>query len=249
MNDILNNNLVVIALASFVISAIVLYSGFGLSTLLLPVFALFFPLPLAIAAAAIVHLVSNLFKFTLFYRNINWPTVFKFGVPAMFAAIIGSLLLSTISADEMLLARIIGGLIIFFALFELLPVLKKIVIPPKWLSLGGLISGFFGGLSGHQGAIRSAFLLKTQTSKDTYIATGVAIAILVDLNRLVVYGTSTIAFTNNDFSTALVVAIGASLLGILVGNKFYKKINFNFIQNLVGALLLLIGVLVFTGLI
>jgi uncharacterized membrane protein YfcA len=233
VNDILNNNLVVISLASFVISAIVLYSGFGLSTLLLPVFALFFPLPLAIAAAAIVHLVSNLFKFTLFYRNINWPTVFKFGVPAMFAAIIGSLLLS----------------IIFFALFELLPVLKKIVIPPKWLSLGGLISGFFGGLSGHQGAIRSAFLLKTQTSKDTYIATGVAIAILVDLNRLAVYGTITIAFTNNDFSTALVVAIGASLLGILVGNKFYKKINFNFIQNLVGALLLLIGVLVFTGVI
>jgi len=168
----------------------------------------------------------------------------------MFAAILGSLLLSTISADEMLLARIIGGLIIFFALFELLPVLKKIVIPPKWLSLGGLISGFFGGLSGHQGAIRSAFLLKTQTSKDTYIATGVAIAILVDLNRLVVYGSSsTIAFTNKDFSTALVVAIGASLLGILVSNKFYKKIKFNAIQNLVGALLLVIGVLVFTGLI
>jgi uncharacterized membrane protein YfcA len=128
-------------------------------------------------------------------------------------------------------------------------VLKKIVIPPKWLSLGGLISGFFGGLSGHQGAIRSAFLLKTQNSKDTYIATGVAIAILVDLNRLAVYGTSTIAFTNNGFSTALVVAIGASLLGILVGNRFYRKINFNAIQNLVGALLLLIGVLVFTGLI
>lgn len=249
MNDILSNNLVLIALASFVISAIVLYSGFGLSTLLLPVFALFFPLPAAIAAAAIVHLVSNLFKFYLFKRNIDWPTVFKFGVPAMFAAVIGSLLLINISADEMLLARIIGGLIIFFALFELLPVLKKIVIPPKWLSLGGLISGFFGGLSGHQGAIRSAFLLKTQTSKDTYIATGVAIAILVDINRLVIYGTSTISFSNSNISTALVVAVGSSLLGILVGNKFYKKISFNFIQTLVGALLLLIGVLVFTGVI
>ncbi|MDA2977963.1 MAG: hypothetical protein O3B81_04240 [Actinomycetota bacterium] len=76
-----------------------------------------------------------------------------------------------------------------------------------------------------------------------------AIAILVDINRLVIYGTSTIAFSDSNISTALVVAIGASLLGILVGNKFYKKINFNFIQNLVGALLLLIGVLVFTGVI
>ena len=52
MNALLSNNLVLIALASFVISAIVLYSGFGLSTLLLPIFALFFPLPAAIAAAA-----------------------------------------------------------------------------------------------------------------------------------------------------------------------------------------------------
>jgi uncharacterized membrane protein YfcA len=249
VNDILNNNLVLIAVASFVISAIVLYSGFGLSTLLMPVFALFFPLPVAIAAAAIVHLVSNLFKFYLFKRNIDWPTVFKFGIPAMFAAVIGSLLLTNISADEMLLARIIGGLIIFFALFELLPVLKKIMIPIKWLSFGGLISGFFGGLSGHQGAIRSAFLLKTQNSKDTYIATGVTIAIMVDINRLLIYGTSTISFTDNSISTALLVAVGASLLGIFVSNKFYKKINFNFIQNLVGALLLLIGVLVFTGLI
>ena len=249
MNDILNNNLVLIAVASFVISAIVLYSGFGLSTLLMPVFAIFFPLPVAIAAAAVVHLVSNLFKFALFYKRIDWPTVFKFGIPAMFAAVIGSLLLTNISADEILMARIIGGLIIFFALFELLPVLKKIIIPLKWLSFGGLISGFFGGLSGHQGAVRSAFLLKTQTSKNTYIATGVTIAIMVDINRLIIYGTSTISFTNKNISTALVVAIGASLLGILVSNKFNKKINFNATQNLVGALLLLIGVLVFTGLI
>ena len=249
MNDILNNNLVLIAVASFVISAIVLYSGFGLSTLLMPVFAIFFPLPVAIAAAAVVHLVSNLFKFALFYKRIDWPTVFKFGIPAMFAAVIGSLLLTNISADEILMARIIGGLIIFFALFELLPVLKKIIIPLKWLSFGGLISGFFGGLSGHQGAARSAFLLKTQTSKNTYIATGVTIAIMVDINRLIIYGTSTISFTDKNISTALVVAIGASLLGILVSNKFNKKINFNATQNLVGALLLLIGVLVFTGLI
>jgi uncharacterized membrane protein YfcA len=249
VNDILNNNLVLIAVASFVISAIVLYSGFGLSTLLMPVFAIFFPLPVAIAAAAVVHLVSNLFKFALFYKRIDWPTVFKFGIPAMFAAVIGSLLLTNISADEILMARIIGGLIIFFALFELLPVLKKIIIPLKWLSFGGLISGFFGGLSGHQGAARSAFLLKTQTSKNTYIATGVTIAIMVDINRLIIYGTSTISFTDKNISTALVVAIGASLLGILVSNKFNKKINFNATQNLVGALLLLIGVLVFTGLI
>lgn len=30
----------------------------------------------------------------------------------------------------------------------------------KYLPIGGFMSGFFGGLSGHQGALRSAFLIK-----------------------------------------------------------------------------------------
>jgi len=43
-----------------------LLSGFGLGTLLLPVFALFFPLPVAIAATALVHLANNFFKLMCF---------------------------------------------------------------------------------------------------------------------------------------------------------------------------------------
>lgn len=46
------------------------------------------------------------------------------------------------------------------------------MFPPHWLPLGGLLSGFFGGLSGNQGALRSAFLLKAGLSKEAFIATG-----------------------------------------------------------------------------
>lgn len=46
------------------------------------------------------------------------------------------------------------------------------------------MSGFFGGLSGNQGAFRSAFLIKAGLSKDAYIATGVVAAVIVDLTRL-----------------------------------------------------------------
>ena len=37
-----------------------------------------------------------------------------------------------------------------------------LALPSRWLALGGVLSGFFGGLSGNQGALRSAFLLKSQ---------------------------------------------------------------------------------------
>jgi len=45
--------LVLIGLAALLTSGLTLFSGFGLGTILMPVFALFFPLPLAIAATAV----------------------------------------------------------------------------------------------------------------------------------------------------------------------------------------------------
>ena len=47
--------LILIGLAALFTSALTLFSGFGLGTILMPVFALFFPLPLAIAATAVVR--------------------------------------------------------------------------------------------------------------------------------------------------------------------------------------------------
>ena len=49
----------IVCVASLLASALTLFSGFGLGTLLMPVVALFFPLELAIAMTAIVHLANN----------------------------------------------------------------------------------------------------------------------------------------------------------------------------------------------
>jgi len=56
----------------------------------------------------------------------------------------------------------IAVLLLFFAIFELLPRFKHFSFDRKYLPLGGILSGFFGGLSGNQGALRSAFLVKSQ---------------------------------------------------------------------------------------
>ena len=54
---------VIIAVASVFASLLTFISGFGLGTVLLPVFSLFFDIEVAIAATAIVHLFNNIFKF------------------------------------------------------------------------------------------------------------------------------------------------------------------------------------------
>jgi len=68
-------------------------SGFGLGTLLTPILALLYPLPLAIAAAGVVHFANNVFKFYLMARFANWDIVSRFAVPAAFASVTGAVVL------------------------------------------------------------------------------------------------------------------------------------------------------------
>ena len=68
---------VVVCAVALVVSALTLFSGFGLGTLLMPAFALFFPVPVAIAATAVVHLANNVFKVALVGRRADWSVVVR----------------------------------------------------------------------------------------------------------------------------------------------------------------------------
>ena len=99
----------IISLASFTVATLTFFSGFGLGTLLMPVFALFFPVELAIAATAIVHLANNIFKAILVGKNAVWKIVLKFAVPAALLAMVGALLLVRMSDLEPLVMYSIGS--------------------------------------------------------------------------------------------------------------------------------------------
>ena len=53
---------------------------------LMPAFALFFPVPVAVAATAVVHLANNLFKVALVGRKADWAVVLRFAIPECFCA-------------------------------------------------------------------------------------------------------------------------------------------------------------------
>ena len=91
--------LIIVALFALFASLLTFFSGFGLGTILMPVFALFFPIEAAIALTGIVHLLNNLFKITLVGNKANWNIVLKFGVPAIISAFIGAWILMFFSGD------------------------------------------------------------------------------------------------------------------------------------------------------
>ncbi|WP_324712199.1 hypothetical protein [Flavobacterium columnare] len=53
---------IIICIVAFIGAGLTLFSGFGLGTLLLPVFGLFFPIEIAITLTALVHFLNNVFK-------------------------------------------------------------------------------------------------------------------------------------------------------------------------------------------
>ncbi|TVP98017.1 MAG: sulfite exporter TauE/SafE family protein [Planctomycetaceae bacterium] len=260
----------VVCVVALVVAALTLFSGFGLGTLLMPAFALFFPLPVAVAATAVVHLANNLFKVLLVGRNADWKVVLRFAVPAAVAAIGGALLLEFMSDAAPVATYSLGDrtheitpvklviavLIVGFAILELMPKFEKTAFDPKYIPLGGLLSGFFGGLSGHQGALRTAFLIRSGLPKEAFIGTMVVSAVVVDIARLTVYGATFLggsfaAVSQNGYSVGALIAAGtaAAFVGSFIGARLVKKVTMRAIQVLVGAMLLLLGIALGTGLV
>ncbi|MFB3080699.1 MAG: TSUP family transporter [Nitrosomonadaceae bacterium] len=257
-------DLVLIGLVAFLVSGLTLFSGFGLGTVLMPVFALFFPVPLAIAATAVVHFANNIFKFGLMAKHANWRAVVRFSIPAALAALAGAVLLNMFDRMPLLGSYAFGGstfeitvvkaaigtLIVFFAILELSPWFQELALPPRWLPLGGALSGFFGGLSGNQGALRSAFLLKAGLSKDAFVATGVVSAVFVDATRLMVYGTGFLASyltKSQELITPIVVGMICAFTGAFIGKQFLQRVTLKAVRVMVATAILLIGLGLLAG--
>lgn len=253
--------------AALAAAALTFFTGFGLGTLLMPVFALYFPIDIAIGATAIVHLANNVFSAGLVGRHADWKVVARFGIPAALAAIFGAWLLErlagagtvatytvgsrvcTITAAKLVVAGVIGA----FAALELSPGFGSLSFPPGLVPVGGVISGFFGGISGHQGALRSAFLLRLGLSKERFVATGKMTAIVIDLSRLAVYGLTFkvgLASFREHGGVGLVIAASlAAFVGSVVGARLLRKVRIEGLRRFIGAMLVVMALALGAGLI
>ena len=255
--------MLLVILVAALAAGLTLFSGFGLGSLLLPAFAVFFPLDVAVAATAVVHLANNLFKAALLGRYADLRVVAAFAIPGAVAAFAGAWVLHLISelptlsvwhlggrACQVTTAGVtIGGLILVFAVLELLPRFHRVGFRRELVPLGGLLSGFLGGLSGHQGALRTAFLVRLGLARETFLATGIVAAIVIDVVRLSVYA--------GDFRGQLARLEGAgdlvlagtiaALTGSYVGRRLIHKVTMEGIRLLVGAMLVLLGLAIAIG--
>ena len=254
---------IIICLAALIASALTFFSGFGLGTILMPVFAIFFPVEVAIGLTAVVHFLNGLFKVFLVGKNANWNVALRFGIVAALSALVGAWLLSLLAHLPVLYTYQISGhefhitpiksvialLLLIFTILELTPKFHELSFDKKYLPLGGMVSGFFGGLSGNQGAFRTAFLIKSGLSKEAFIATGVVIACMIDIARLSYYSQSILVLDRNTNYLLLASATLSAFIGAFLGNRLLKKITMDTVQWIVSIFLIAVAILLATGIV
>lgn len=186
----------------------------------------------------------------------------SFGIAALIAACAGAYVLTLIDSSQLVfdyelvgkqlrttpVRCVIAFLMAAFALMDLLGVAEKWVMDPRWMPVGGILSGFFGGLSGNQGAFRTMFLLKAGLTKEELIGTGAAIGCLVDIGRLMIYWGQINSPELNLHLPLLTAAIASAIAGTLVGNRLLKKVSLKGIEIAASILLLAIAFGLGTGL-
>jgi uncharacterized membrane protein YfcA len=255
---------IIIPIAAFFAALLTFFSGFGLGTILTPIFMIFFVPELAIALTGIVHLLNNCFKLFLVGRHADKDIVLSFGITAIIGAFAGSWLLMNINNQQPLFTYqlfekmiavypvkfIISVLLAIFSCIDLLPYFRNLQFKRNKLPLGGFLSGFFGGLSGNQGALRAAFLIKSGLSSTAFIGTTVIISTMVDIIRLSIYGNGLqLSAHISQNKWLLLYTIIAGTAGSYVGNILFKKITIRILQIIVAIMLILLSIALGSGII
>jgi uncharacterized protein len=104
-------------ISSFIAEIAGTISGFGSSSILLPIAHQFFDYKNAIILVAIYHIFGNASRLSLTYKHWDKRIFLLFGIPSIIATILGASMVDQVNPD--ILKIILGIVLCLFALYSL----------------------------------------------------------------------------------------------------------------------------------
>jgi len=231
--------IILISLLTFAGSFFGTISGFGLSTILLPLIIILVSYPIALLFVGIIHFFENLWKIILFIKGADMKILVYFGISGVVFSIIGAHFVLNYPAER--LTRILGLLLVSYVFLITFEPKLKMPNSKKSSFVGGALSGIMSGIFGTGGAIRSAFLSTYGLKKETYLFSSGAIAILIDAARILTYVSGGVRLTP-AWTAGLLIFVPVSFLGAAVAQKTIKNVSQKIFRDLIALFIFLMGI-------
>ncbi len=206
-----------VLVSAVVAGGIASVAGFGIGSILTPVFGLVAPTGVAVAAVSIPHLVGTALRFSLLRAHVDRRVVISFGLTSAAGGLTGALLQRF--AGSAGLTIVFGILLLFTATSEFTGLSKRMRFHGVAAWIAGGLSGLLGGLVGNQGGIRSAALLGFDVPKEAFVASATAVGLIVDGARMPVY-----FVTERDGVMAMTGLVTIAVVGVVAGTVIGKRV-------------------------
>lgn len=213
-------------------------TGFGTSTVMIPVMVLVVPLPTALLFVGVIHLCGDVWKMLLFKKGLDWKLILGFGLSGIVASFLGASL--SLNPKVIPLKQILGAFLLLYVGFLFLRRDWALPRTSGTAVCGGLLSGLFAGFFGVGGAVRSAFLAAFNLQKEVYIFTSGLIALFIDLTRVSRYLWGGVKL-ETALLLGLALSIPVSFLGAFLARTFLNRLPQQFFRLFVGLFLALVG--------
>ena len=197
-----------------VAGAVAAVSGFGIGSLLTPLIALQVGTKTAVAAVSLPHLIGTGLRFWRLRDSLDRRVFWRFGLTSAAGGLAGALLNARASSPA--LTIVFGSLLVFAGAAQITGSAQRWRFHGSVAWIAGALSGFFGGLVGNQGGIRSAAMLGFDLPKERFVATATAIALIVDAARMPVYVAVERAQVAAIWSLVAIASVGV-VVGTLAG--------------------------------
>lgn len=213
--------------------------GFGIGSLMTPLLAIEFGTTAAVALVTVPHAAATAVRCWRLRAHVDRGVVARFGVLSAAGALAGALLYTRLGPGA--LTRVLGGLLLLTAIAQLTGWTSRWQPRGPVVAIFGLASGFFGGIAGNQGGLRSAALTAFGLPPVVFVATATAIGLLVDAARTPVYVWHSGRVLVTHWAPLLVATAGV-LVGTLVGERLLLGLSRRRFGQIIGAAIGALGI-------
>src|SRR5436309_6553733 len=159
---------IIVAASALAAGAIAAVSGFGIGSVLTPVFSLHVETRIAVAAVSIPHFTATALRLWMLRSHIDRNVFLRFGLLSAAGGLVGAFLHTFIESP--VLTIIFSLLLLFAGTMGVTGISERVRFGHRGVWVAGALSGIFGGLVGNQGGIRASAMLSLDLRRDSFIA-------------------------------------------------------------------------------